>query len=86
MGKSIIFIADFFYPELVGGAELNDFSLIKRMESYRSDKIKKISSRDVDMSFVVSNKDSKFIISNFVIEEVSAPFDVPLVVISYAPL
>ena len=28
----IIFISDFYYPEFVGGAELNDYSLIKRLE------------------------------------------------------
>jgi hypothetical protein len=66
MGSKIIFIADFYYPNLVGGAELNDFSLIRRMESERGDSIVKVTCTDVDLSFVRDNQNEKFIISNFV--------------------
>lgn len=61
----IVYISDFFYPETMGGAEQNDHELLNILESRGHDIVKK-KSDDLSDRFILDNKDSKFIISNFV--------------------
>lgn len=65
MKKSIIFIADFFSEDLIGGAELNDGVLIKKL-SDKGYKITCIKSTDINTALLSSQSDSLYIISNFV--------------------
>ena len=67
MSNKIIFLADFYYPEFVGGAELNDYSLISRLVEERGMEICKMKCSNVDLKFIENNKDGKFIVSNFVL-------------------
>ena len=65
MNKSVVFIADFFVEQIVGGGELNNYELIQLLRE------KKISvtehqSHTVSLDFLKSNQDSFFIISNFI--------------------
>jgi len=66
MPNQIIFIADLYYPEFVGGAELNDWSLISRLISQRGLSIKKLKCADVNLGLIKDHKDDDFIVSNFV--------------------
>ena len=61
----IVFIADFFADQVLGGGELNNEELISLLiqENYL---VNKINSNSVDISLLKENKDSFFIISNFV--------------------
>tara|TARA_R110001599_G_scaffold62402_1_gene173751 strand:+ start:137 stop:1666 length:1530 start_codon:yes stop_codon:yes gene_type:complete len=61
----IIFISDFYYPEFVGGAELNDYSLIKRLEDSGQTQIIKMRSHQITPEYLISNKNASFIVSNF---------------------
>lgn len=63
--KEVIFIADFFRKDLLGGAESNDSVLISRLES-KGFRIEKIRSTSVSPELILKNKDKNFIISNFV--------------------
>lgn len=65
MSKKIIFISDFYYPEFVGGAELNDYSLITRLILSARVEVWKKKCSKVDISFMKENKDANFIVSNF---------------------
>jgi len=62
--KSVIFISDFFVDEVRGGGELVDNHLIDLL-STRKVKIKKIKSVNVTESFIKSNSDKIYVISNF---------------------
>ena len=63
--KDVIFIADFFRTDILGGAESNDFVLISRLES-EGFKVEKVKSTDVSSEFILKNKDKNFIVSNFI--------------------
>ena len=62
--KSVIFISDFFVNEIRGGGELVDNHLIDLL-SARKVKIEKIKSANVTESFIKSNSDKIYVISNF---------------------
>ena len=66
MSKKIIFISDFYYPSFVGGAELNDYSLICRFVNDAKKEIWKFKSADITPSFLKNHQEHNFIISNFV--------------------
>ena len=61
----IIFIADFFADQILGGGELNNEELIDLLlrDGYS---VKKINSHLVTSSFIEDNRNSKFIVANFV--------------------
>lgn len=61
----IVYISDFFYPEASGGAEQNDAVLLELLEASGHKVIKK-KSDSLDLEFLEANRDSKFIVSNFV--------------------
>lgn len=63
--KDVIFIADFFRTDILGGAESNDFVLISRLES-EGFKVEKVKSTAVSSEFILKNKDKNFIVSNFI--------------------
>ena len=58
-------IADFFYKDFTGGAELNDFSLVQRFNE-RGITVEEKYCKDVTIDFLISNRHSRFIIANFV--------------------
>jgi len=62
--KKIIFVADFFRNDLLGGAESNDSVLITHLEKVGFE-VNKVYSRQLHVSDLVSN-DFLFIISNFI--------------------
>lgn len=66
MSNKIIFLADFYYPEFVGGAELNDYSLISRLVNERKETIWSLKCSNVDMEFIKNHSGNRFIISNFI--------------------
>jgi len=66
MHNRIIFISDFYYPSFVGGAELNDYSLISRFVNDAKTEVWKKKCADINIDFLENNKEQKFIISNFV--------------------
>lgn len=59
--KKTIFVADFFIDEYVGGAELTTHALMKSCPN----NAKKIKCNDLNVDFVVANKDCDWIICNF---------------------
>ena len=61
----IIFVADFFYGDFTGGAELNDYSLIQRFEAL-GHKIERVYCRDATPAFLEANRTANFIVGNFV--------------------
>ena len=65
MSKEVIFVADFFVDQIVGGGELNNEELIKllRESNFTVDKRQ---SHTVDLNFLKQNLKSFFIISNFI--------------------
>lgn len=65
MNKEIVYISDFFSTDVLGGCELNDQELILMLKEKKY-KVSKIRSREVTNSFVENNKNSFFIISNFI--------------------
>ena len=63
--SNIVYIADSIYPEFIGGGELNDFELCKILEN--DFKVKKEKSANVTIDFLSKNKNSFFILSNFLL-------------------
>jgi hypothetical protein len=61
----IIFIADFFVEQVLGGGELNNDELLKTLVS-NGHGIIKMNSHNLTESFIKNNKDAHFIIANFV--------------------
>lgn len=61
----IIFVADFFYGDYTGGAELNDYSLIQRLEALGHE-VEKVRCSELTVNFLTENKNINFIIANFV--------------------
>ena len=65
MNRKIVFIADFFVEHVLGGGELNNEELINLLRDQNRSVIK-IQSHLVNKNFLLKNKDSYFIVSNFV--------------------
>lgn len=63
-GKTIVFVADFFKGDLLGGAENNDSVLIEHLEKVGYE-VRKVYSRDLRVSDLVSDG-STFVVSNFI--------------------
>mgnify|MGYP001160026433 CR=1 FL=1 len=61
----IIFIADYFTNQVLGGGELNNEELIRILHS-KNHQIEQINSPLVTPAFIEANKDSHFIVANFV--------------------
>tara|TARA_R110000824_G_scaffold142003_3_gene308895 strand:- start:248 stop:1084 length:837 start_codon:yes stop_codon:yes gene_type:complete len=61
----IIFIADFFVEDVLGGGELNNHELINMLIS-DGRSVKKIHSHMVTENFIEENRNSKFIVANFI--------------------
>jgi len=62
---SIVFIADFFAEQVLGGGELNNEELINILSS-RGHEVAKVNSHVLTPQIVEDNKEKKFIIANFV--------------------
>ena len=60
----IIFVADFFAEQVLGGGELNNEELITILKTQEHE-IAKINSSQVTAELIRNNKDCKFIIANF---------------------
>lgn len=58
--SNFIYVSDYFLSDFIGGGELNDHELCVLLES------DKIRSNSLNVSFLNKNKDSNFIVSNFV--------------------
>jgi hypothetical protein len=58
-------IADFFYRDFTGGAELNDFSVIERFKE-QGIRVEEKYCRDLTIEYLKNNKDINFIVANFV--------------------
>ena len=58
MYKTFYVIADFFYKDLTGGAELNDYSLISQFRS-RGHKVVEVYCRDATPDFLEEKKDNQ---------------------------
>ena len=52
---------------MVGGAELNDLSLISRLDTQKNVSVEKLKSAEVTLDMIEQRKNSDFIISNFVL-------------------
>ena len=65
MSRKVVFVADFFVDQVVGGGELNNEELIKllRESNFTVDKKQ---SHTADLHFIKENLKSFFIISNFI--------------------
>ena len=63
--KTIIFVADFFSNQIMGGGELNNDELIDIIAS-KEYKVIKLNSARISDSFIDSHPDSFYIIANFV--------------------
>ena len=61
---NIVFIADFFVDEVLGGGELNNEELMSILHS-RGHTVEKAKSIHVDHNRIKQNRDSKFIVANF---------------------
>lgn len=62
--KNIVYISDFFIEHNLGGAEICDEVIIKKLTE-KNFKITKILSKNLKLNDVITNKNSFFIISNF---------------------
>lgn len=60
--KKIIYISDFLVEQVIGGAEINDYILIEELFSGQGERYQ---SHLLTLDFLRENKDSIFIISNF---------------------
>lgn len=65
MNREIVFIADFFVEHVLGGGELNNQELVALLEQEKK-QIKQIQSHLINKNFLLQNKSSYFIVSNFV--------------------
>ena len=61
----LVFIADFFVDEILGGGELNNDELIKIFKQ-RGREVISAKSASVNTDFIESNKESHFIVANFI--------------------
>lgn len=65
MYRTFYLVADFFYKDFTGGAELNDFSLVSQFKKAGIE-VKEVYCKDVDIKFLEKNEESNFIVANFV--------------------
>jgi hypothetical protein len=65
MSNKFYLIADFFYKDFTGGAELNDFSLLQQFRE-RGIYVEEVYCKDATLAFLEANKDASFIVANFV--------------------
>ena len=61
----LVFIADFFIDEILGGGELNNDELIKIFKQ-RGHEVISAKSATTNASFIEANKESCFIVANFI--------------------
>tara|TARA_R110000824_G_scaffold204786_2_gene389523 strand:+ start:2479 stop:4095 length:1617 start_codon:yes stop_codon:yes gene_type:complete len=65
MNKKVVFIADFFVEQVLGGGELNDDLLIKLLQ--KNDKeVSSIRTTQINLEFLKEHQGDFFIISNFI--------------------
>ena len=64
MSRDIIFIADYFLGDFLGGAEMANEELISLLIS-SGNSVEKMLCRDVTPHYIEENKDKYFIVSNF---------------------
>mgnify|MGYP003651485770 FL=1 len=65
MNKKVVFIADFFVEQVLGGGELNDDLLIKLLQ--KNDKeVSSIRTTQINLEFLKEHQADFFIISNFI--------------------
>jgi len=62
----IIFIADFFIDQVLGGGELNNEEAMSLLKENNEIEVSKLQSHKVSLQFLQDNKDCKYIIANFV--------------------
>jgi hypothetical protein len=62
---NIVFVADFFADQVLGGGELNNEELINILVS-QGHSVEKVNSHAVTSEFIEQRKDQKFVIANFV--------------------
>jgi len=62
--KNIVYVSDFFIENNLGGAEICDEVIIRKLGAFNFN-IKKILSRNLTINLLNSNKEAFFIISNF---------------------
>ena len=62
---NFVFVADFFSDQILGGGELNNEELINLLIS-DGHQVKKIKSSVITTNFIEKNKNSRFVIANFV--------------------
>ena len=65
MLSKIIHISDFYYPQVLGGGEINNQELISMIEK-EHEPVSCLRSFEVNISFLKTNVDSFFIVSNFI--------------------
>jgi|TARA_R110000851_G_scaffold24382_14_gene70391 hypothetical protein len=65
MSNKFYLVADFFYEDFTGGAELNDFSLLRQFKE-RGILVEEVYSKDVTPQFLSDNLKANFIVANFV--------------------
>lgn len=63
--NKIIYISDFFYPEVLGGGELNDHELVFLLQE-RGFNVTTFKSNNVSVKNLEKNKKSFYIVSNFI--------------------
>ena len=63
--NDIVYVADSMYPKFIGGGELNDFELCEILRNNFN--LTKINSPHVTIDFLSKNKNSFFILSNFLL-------------------
>jgi hypothetical protein len=61
----LIFVADFFLSDIIGGGEIHNEELITILSDTFEYDVEKVHSHMVDVAFLKRNKDNKFIIGNF---------------------
>ena len=64
MNKSVVFIADFFVEQIIGGGELNNYELTHLLRE-EGISVTECQSHTVQLDFLKKNQDAFFIISNF---------------------
>ena len=59
---NIYFISDFYFPDIIGGAEICNNALLEKLTNYN---IIKLKSSDINIDFLSKQKDDFYIIANF---------------------
>ena len=65
MTSKVVFIADFFADQVQGGGELNNEEVISLLKD-RGHTLEKVLSQNVTKDFLLKNKESNFIVANFI--------------------